>query len=314
MSNLNAVDFKDLETRGFVLVPSFLSEAELHLCREDFARQAVSNAHRNYTSASRSVTDSLKHRVQEVLALVASRTNLRVDRPLGAAYFATGRRVRFGWHQDHESFFSVQNHYDYLNFYIPIVKPRRDKSNLSLVPFDVLERDRPDTFRRVVRGGANSYVQIGKGTIVSLDDTGSLHLMPGVLDSMAHTPMLEAGDLLLLRGDMIHRTEDADTERVSLSFRVASSGTMVHRSRLVRGSWIKTVMMARNKELYERIFTAFDQAGKGAMTVHDLEEAMSRVAVARPRSASQFVRYLLWQKLRARVPGLSSGALSGGDR
>jgi hypothetical protein len=302
MPKLNTVDFKDLETRGFVLVPSFLSEAELHLCREDFARQAVNNANRNYTPVSRSVTDSLMHRVQEALALVASRTNLQVDRPLGGAYFATGRRVRFGWHQDHESFFSVQNHYDYLNFYIPIVKPRKDQSNLSIVPFDVLERDRPDTFRRVVRGGANSYVQIGNATLVSLDDTGSLHFMRGALDSMAHTPMLDAGDLLLLRGDIIHRTEDAETERVSLSFRAARSETIVSRSRLVRGSWIKTVMMARNKQLYQRMFTAFDDAGKSAMTFHELEEAMSRVAVARPRSRPQFVRYLLWQKLRARAP------------
>ena len=298
-------------------MPSFLSEMELHSCREDFALQRVGKANRNYTSASRSVTDSLTHRVQEVLALVARDTNLRVDRPLGAAYFATGRRMGFGWHQDHESFFTVQNHYDYLNFYIPIVKPRKDKSNLSIVPFDVLERERPDTFRKVVRGGANSYVPMGYGTLVSLDDTGSLHWMPGVLDRMAHTPQLDAGDLLLLRGDIVHRTEDQETERVSLSFRAASSESMVHRSRLVRGSWIKTVLMARNnKELYERMFRAFDDAGKGAMTMHQLEEAMSRATGPRPRSGPQFVRYLLWQKVRARVlrPCPRANGAAGADR
>jgi hypothetical protein len=310
MPKLIAVDFKDLETRGFVLVPSFLSEAELHLCREDFAHRPVSRANRNYTSASPSVTDRLTHRVQEVLALVAGNTNLRVDRPLGAAYFATGRRVRFGWHQDHESFFCAQNHYDYLNFYIPIVKPRKDKSNLSIVPFDVLERERPDTFRRVVRGGASSYVRIGNGTLVSLDDTGSLHWMRGALDRMAHTPLLDAGDLLLLRGDVIHRTEDAETERVSLSFRAASSETVVRRSRLVRGGWIKTVLMARNKELYERMFMAFDEAGKSSMTMHELEDALGRVTVVKPKRRREFVRYLLWQKLRARVPGLAGRAAS----
>jgi hypothetical protein len=215
-----------------------------HIADRAPARQRVGKADRNYTSASRSVTDSLMHRVHEVLALVVRNTNLRVDRPLGAAYFATGRRMGFGWHQDHESFFTVQNHYDYLNFYIPIVKARKDKSNLSIVPFDVLEQERPDTFRKVVRGGASSYVPMRYGTLVSLADTGSLHWMRGLLDSMAHTPRLDAGDLLLLRGDVIHRTEDKETERVSLSFRAASSGSLVHRSRLVRSHRIERRLSA----------------------------------------------------------------------
>ena len=180
------------------------------------------------------------------------------------------------------------------------MKPRRDKSNLSIVPFDVLERERPDTFRRVVRGGATSYVQIGSRTLVSLDDTGALHWMRGTLDRMAHTPMLDAGDLLLLRGDVIHRTQDGETERVSLSFRAASSETMVQRSRLVRGGLIKTALMVRNKELYERMFMAFDEAGKSAMTMRELEEAKSRVFVAQPKRSPGFLRYLLLQKLQAR--------------
>ena len=32
--------FKDLQTRGFVLVPSFLSPAELEICREEFGPTA----------------------------------------------------------------------------------------------------------------------------------------------------------------------------------------------------------------------------------------------------------------------------------
>jgi hypothetical protein len=38
---MSSTDVKGLETRGFVLIPSFLSEAELQLCREDFAKQPV---------------------------------------------------------------------------------------------------------------------------------------------------------------------------------------------------------------------------------------------------------------------------------
>lgn len=40
--------FKNLETRGFVLAPSFLSTAELGLHREELALQPVNTDNRNY--------------------------------------------------------------------------------------------------------------------------------------------------------------------------------------------------------------------------------------------------------------------------
>src|SRR6185295_1132801 len=91
--------------------------------------------------------------------------------------FATGRGISFSWHQDHESFFTIQNHYDYLNFYIPIVKPRKDKSNLSIVPFDVLERASARSFRKLVRGGATRFPRIRDKRMAFFDDSGCVHLM-----------------------------------------------------------------------------------------------------------------------------------------
>src|SRR5436190_119771 len=162
MDTYDHLPITDLETKGFVHVPGFLAPDELQACREDFAQQPLAT-NRNYgvSIVSDRAISRFKGRVESVMALVRERTNLRVDCTLGGGYFATGRGISFPWHQDYESFFSSQNHYDYLNFYIPIVKPLREKSNLTVVPFDALKRQSPDTFRRIVRGGATRFVAVG---------------------------------------------------------------------------------------------------------------------------------------------------------
>jgi hypothetical protein len=300
---MNGIDFKGLETRGFVLIPSFLSEAEVNQCREDFSQQPVAGTRRYAISpASQKANERVKERVQEVLALVTSKTNLRPNHPTGAVYFATGRGIQFAWHQDHESFFTVQNHYDYLNFYIPILKPRRDKSNLSIIPFDVLEQESPDTFRKVVRGGASRFPLIDNKTKVILDDTASVHFMGSDISRLAHTPMLDGGDLLLLRGDVIHRTQDTETERVALSFRAENAETLVRRSRLVRGSMHKARVMVSNAAEYERMFRAFDKARKNAVGRLELLGIMAKIAVPKPKGRREFFRYLLWQRMREYLP------------
>jgi hypothetical protein len=296
-------DVKDLETRGFVVVPSFLSDAEVRRCREDFERQPVDANNHNYSlsGASSDAQGAVTPRVQELLALVSRTTSLSVDLPLGAAYFATGRGISFSWHQDHESFFTIQNHYDYLNFYIPIVKPRRDKSNLSIVPFDVLERASPRGFAKLVRGGATRFPRIRGGRMVFFDDSGSVLLMSEDLNRLAHTPELGPGDLLLLRGDMIHSTQDTETERVSLSFRAARKDTTVRRSRLAAGSLYKVRMMVNNAATYERMFRTFDVAGEDAIAFYDLASSMHLLPQTPPRRPAEFFRYLIREKARAHV-------------
>jgi hypothetical protein len=61
-------------------------------------------------------------------------------------------------------------------------------------------------------------------------------------------------------GDIIHRTQDADTARVALSWRAASGSTMVRRSRLAGGGVRKTQMMRKHAAPYQRMFDSFDSA------------------------------------------------------
>lgn len=298
-------DFTDLVTRGFVVVPSFLDAAEIDEYRRDFTSQPIDAANRNYgiSYAAPKLNARIIPRIREVMAAVAAQTDLRADAPGGAAYFATGGGIDFPWHQDHESYFACQNHYDYLNFYIPVIKPRIDRSNLSVVPFDVLARENPTMCERLVRGGATRFVRIGRRTIVFHDDSGRVDVMGQDLDRLACTPNLAAGDLLLMRGDIIHRTQDAETERVAVSYRVSSAKTVVRRRRLADGGLKKAAMMANNAAFYERMFQAFDVSSRSEMPIGELSRIMATIDLPKARAPRAFWTYLLGQKRRSRVLG-----------
>ena len=312
-----ASNWKDLESRGFLVMPGFLSAAELEMARADYTAQQT-NANKNYkvSLASPEANTRLAARVTGVLTDVASETDLRPDKLGGGAYFATGRGVTFSWHQDHESFFSTRNHYDYLNFYIPIIKPDRMKSNLCVVPFDVLQRESPRAYRKLYRGGAARFIRLGSKRVVFCDDSGTVLVMPKDIESMAETPALDAGDLLLMRGDVVHRTQDADTERVALSFRVANRSGSVTRSALADGGLYKARMMANNAGYYERVFQAFDKAHKDELSIAELDEMLETIAPTTPKQPRDFMKFLMEQKRRSHVygrywPKVLVGAMAG---
>ena len=300
MTMNSRVNWKDLETRGFVHIPDFLSPDELAACQADYAAQPMDADNRNYNlaTASERGVGPVRHRIHEVLDAVNANTTLRVDQILDGSYFATRRGIVFNWHQDHESYFACQNHFDYLNFYIPVVKPLRNKTNLCVVPFDVLERESPETFRRIVRGGATTTLDLGGRQLVMQDQFGSTHLVRSNLNELASTPQLDAGDLLLMRGDMLHKTEDNDTDRVSLSIRAANSKTMVNRARLADGGLVKATYMARNHDYYVDMFRAFDEAGRSELPFGEMLERTKELRQRRLPEEGRFRNLLLKEKIR----------------
>jgi hypothetical protein len=299
---LKDVNWKDLETRGFLHIRGFLSQHDLDSCRADYAEQPVDEANRNnaVSGASERATARLEQPVNELMALVKANTDIRVDSNLGAYYFATARGV-FPWHQDYESYFTSQNHYNYLNLFIPVHKPRSDKSNLCLVPFDVLKRESPETFRRVVGKGAAMAYDLPDRQFLFQADSGAAHVTRVPLDRMAFTPQLEAGDLLVLRCDMFHRTEDADTERVALSMRLGYSKTVVQRAKLADGGLAKMKTMAGNFKLYEPLFRAFDRAGRDELPWSELDRFVKEGNDEARAGDETPSRFLLRQKVRSRV-------------
>jgi hypothetical protein len=297
------VNWSDLDSKGFVHVPGFLSTEELAASRADYTGQPMGDADPKYaiSAATERGLGPVRARIESVMADVRAQTRIRVDHIIGGGFFSIKRGVLFGWHQDHESYFECQNHSDYLNFYMPIFKPVAHKSNLCIVPFDALARECPRTFRSIVGRGASSTIALGGRQLVMQDDAGTTHLTRVDLETLACTPQLSAGDLLLMRGDILHRTQDTDTDRVALSIRAAHGATMVSRARLADGGIAKASYMARNDRTYARLFQAFERAGQDQLCLADLLAEVNRLKQEPQPDDGWFKSRLLKEKLRGGV-------------
>ena len=122
--------------RGFAVVPGFL-DADSVSAFADVYREGLALETQAYALgfAPPERIDPIRPRIDAMLADVRSRHFAPRDYG-GGVFFATAKDIDFGWHQDHESYYLHQTHCHYLNLYIAVEKPRRDKSNLSIVPID----------------------------------------------------------------------------------------------------------------------------------------------------------------------------------
>jgi hypothetical protein len=206
---------------------------------------------------------------------------------LNGFYFATkinlngsAKDQAFSFHQDRESFYVWQTHTDYLNFYIPLIKPIRDKSNLTVLPFDRLEQRSPAACAKLINNGAHMVEERdGKSEIIDESIDGNNLVVDFPMSDIAETPPLSPGDLMLLRGDVIHRTQDAETDRVAISFRTIPPDHMMMRSRLATGGLMKYMSMIKNRVQYQSALDVFDLAGKSEMTSEEFLPSFERLQV-----------------------------------
>ena len=140
------------------------------------------------------------------------------------------------WHIDHYSYYLNKDHTNWLICYIPIFKPSKELANLAIVPTDVVKHHDPYLHQQIAGRGAMRFrcaepdtlewfklrfpdQSIKVGDWFAIDDYNDAS--PGFklnIDLEAHkvVPELEVGDLLIMRADVIHRTHDAGTDRISV--------------------------------------------------------------------------------------------------
>lgn len=267
------IAFSDVDTRGFLLIRSFLDEEQIEMLRRDFDSASLEkNANYSLRRISSEALDRLDRQCREIIDQVHLATQVRVNLLNDGIYFATFSEKptlvklrpgpqQFPWHQDHENYWLWQDTLNYLNFYIPVVKPILERSNLTLAPFDRFEQLAPDLHRKLVGRGATRVLKSGKGWIVKDDDQGGI---VGRLDfdlaEIEETPLLAPGDLLLMRGDLIHRTQDSSTRRIAASIRYINGETEIRRASLASGGLAKAVMMVNGRDMYGPAFESFAAA------------------------------------------------------
>jgi len=277
MSKLN---LKDLQTKGFVIIRKFLTAEQLETLVNDF-NAAEKEVNVNYTllPVSDQAFNVISKNIDDVRRRIEKETDLPyIDRYFNSAYFATQLGINFPWHSDHEDFYMFQNHFNSLNFYMPIVKPNPTQSNLSIVPFDKLYEISPELSERVVDGGAKELIPDEKNNQTFLRDDyygGDAIPFNFNINDIGITPYLEAGDLLLLRGDILHHTQDNNTDRVAFSARFHYSGDELSMEHLLSMCPHKLTMMLNNPSAYLPILDYFVDSSCPITLISDFNDASS---------------------------------------
>ena len=266
------INWTDLKEKGYLVIPSFLNEDELSYFINDYnVKKGESTNHmHDIPDISKNVINSFSNneKVKNVLKN-AQAEGIQADMILGGNYFPAKLRQKFNWHQDSDTYYYLQNHYDYLNFYIPIIKPDKEKSNLNIIPFDLMKEVDSTWYEKTVKRGAVAYTLRKKWTKVYDDDlTGKLlHKVNFNINDIAYTPKLAAGDLLIMRGDLVHATQDVKTKRVSISVRFVNGSHLVDRDRLIKGTLAKVNCLIGYPWMIKYMISVFKKYKKDKISV-----------------------------------------------
>lgn len=140
------------------------------------------------------------------------------------------------WHLDHFSYYLYGDHHNWLICYMPVIKPSPELANLAIIPSDVLEAGDPELSRCIRGRGAMRFrcvepdtvdwfamrfpgqvIQIGDWFAIDDYEDSTMGWKIGInLEQAKVVPRLEEHDLLIMRADVIHRTNDAGSDRISI--------------------------------------------------------------------------------------------------
>jgi len=139
------------------------------------------------------------------------------------------------WHIDHYTFYFHNDHKNYLIGYMPILKSDPKKSNVAIIPYDILKKEDVNTFSKIKNRGAVRFRKVEKDTKpwfdmrfkketkindwYALDDYND-HTqgwkMNTDLEKIKIVPKLNLYDLLIMKADVIHKTNDAKIDRIAI--------------------------------------------------------------------------------------------------
>lgn len=290
------IAYEEIDSRGFLLIRSFLTEDEIAMLTEDYQAAGLEvNANYSVRRISSPALANLEEKLTAVNEQIAAASSAQVDCCNDGVYFATFSekstlvRLRpgpqaFPWHQDHENYWMWSDTRNYLNFYMPIDKPVPEKSNLAVLPFDRLQQRAPDIYPQLLSRGATRLLPSGKRWIVKDDDRGgklgTLNFDPSEIEECPH---LRPGDLLLLRGDTVHRTQDSSTRRIAASVRYINSQTPVRLRTMAQGGLAKLVMMMNARYLFEPALRLFEQHRETVLPAGEIDAHLKTIRDQRRR-------------------------------
>lgn len=256
----NILEDKKFFELGYAVIENWLSEKEIEILLSEYntLRQGRDENKDNVFFMTDQILCLIKNKIRNILTMINDKEiedHLNIDMITPYMLFTNTETVNFPWHQDHESYWIFQQHKNYLNFYMILEKEDSYKSGLSLIPLNVVKEKFPkNIIEKIVNSGAKEFVVDQGRTIVYDQQVGEEYLLNFNIDDLSFTPKLNRGDLLLMRGDTIHKTQDDETHRIAASIRCTDSTSKITLEHLMQTCVVKSSEMSKRIEEYSKLF------------------------------------------------------------
>ena len=245
----------DLKTKGYTVIPNFLTQEEIDMFLADY-NKVRTNSLTNHPQYVSPATPWIHNKILPKLTQVSTSSGLKADLVEDIGSYTSTESMDMGWHQDHQSYYFYQQSYNYLNFYIILEKDDPTLSGLSLIPFDVLAELAPNHVDKFINSGAKRFCSLSNTTQVTDDNDGTNWHLPFNIGTIKESPKLSPGDLLLIRGDVIHKTQDILTKRVAFSIKYMDSSAPISLKKIRQGGLCKKRFLKDFK--FEMVFEDCD--------------------------------------------------------
>ena len=228
---LNESELKNLINNGYLVVRQFLSSEDINKYNNLYTTAKSYEPgefvfEKNKAEALLGLPYfSLHDKINALVDLINKHTNFNLNycRPT-AAFFDTSI-TSLMWHQDDDTHNYRVKNYRSVNFWMPIFKPDPAKSGLCIIPPPVLRKKDQLAHDNVIgRGDIAFVVKDNETTVISGVTHEKICTFDFDIEPLGFSPVLFAGDLLLFRGDVPHRTQDHDTKRVAIGIRCSNNG------------------------------------------------------------------------------------------
>lgn len=169
----------------------------------------------NYKITTKETDSRLQRLVQQHLKKVSNQYTHSISLVDRTVVFFDSDFVNLQWHQDHEIYYLFHEASRYLNFWIPLLKPSSTESGLSLIPLNTL----PESVKvRITGTGGKNLRQLTENSVeILFCDTDEIVTEEINLSSIIDTPEIEAGDCIIFRGDVFHRSQENSHNRLAIS-------------------------------------------------------------------------------------------------
>jgi hypothetical protein len=223
------LELEKLMTDGYTVIRQFLSSEEIREYNSFYT--AIKTQVRKGLAFEKNKPEallglpcfSLHDKIDDLASRINDRTNfdLNYRRP-SAAFFDTSI-TSLMWHQDDDTEQYHGKLYRSVNFWMPILKPDPAKSGLCLISPLKLKQISQAAYDGVIgRGDIGFIEETNKTTVINRHSHEVICTFNFEIEPLAVSPVLYAGDLLLFRGDVPHRTQDHDTYRIAIGVRCSN--------------------------------------------------------------------------------------------